>query len=194
MTGGGIVPDAEQDLRRRVIELVQPLLTAQGLTLVDCRISRAKRGAGVALAVDGPEPLTVQDYAKLGRFLDDVLAGELPDLGDYRLEVGSPGLERVLRSELELAWALGRRVQARIRHIEQDSEQKSDRDGDKITSEELIGVLEEVDARAVVLRITGEGEEMEHRRVPREDLDRLRLYHEWPRRFRSQRRNKRRKR
>lgn len=177
------MPEVERELRRQIIELVRPLLAERGLSLVDCLTARGRHGVGITLAVAGPEPLTVNDYAALGRFLDDVLAGELPDLGEYRLEVGSPGLERVLRSELELDWARGHLVLARLRKP----------DG---SPEDLIGRLVEIDEEWIVIDFpesppgADDAPETAPRRLPRKDVVQLRLYHEWPQKFRSKRKHR----
>jgi ribosome maturation factor RimP len=64
----------------------------------------------VRIFVDKPGGVTVSDLQRLSGELGDQLdvLDVLPD--GYDLEVSSPGLDRELRKDRELRWALGKRV------------------------------------------------------------------------------------
>src|SRR3972149_7992559 len=100
--------EAEQDAR--IEEIVRPIVRAHGLELVDLEW-RALRPRGVLrLYVDKPGGVAVADCERLSREAGDVLdaAGLFDE--PYDLEVSSPGLDRLLRKERELRWAVGKRV------------------------------------------------------------------------------------
>jgi len=105
-------------LTEQIIALLLPLVADDGLLLVECSIATGKDRLRVILALDkadnhdGQNNLDVEEYSRLARFYGDVLLAELPDLGEFGLELGSPGLGRVLRTDLELNWAIGKLVEA----------------------------------------------------------------------------------
>ena len=95
----------------RIEEVIQPVLRDRGLELVDVDW-RASRPRGILkVAVDKPGGVRVEDCerAKPG-------AGRCPRRGRdssreaTNLEVSSPGLDRQLRKERELRWAVGKPV------------------------------------------------------------------------------------
>jgi len=94
----------------RIEEIVLPIARDHGLELVDLEW-RALRPRGVLrLYVDKPDGVGIADCERLSREVGDVLdAAGLPD-APYDLEVSSPGLDRHLRTERELRWAVGKRM------------------------------------------------------------------------------------
>jgi ribosome maturation factor RimP len=100
----------EDERELRIEEALQPVLRDHGLTLVDLEW-RGHRPRGVLrVYVDKPEGVGIEDCQRVSRELGDVLdaAGLIEEA--YDLEVSSPGLDRQLRKDRELRWAVGRRV------------------------------------------------------------------------------------
>jgi len=94
----------------RIEEVVQPVLRDRGLTLVDLEW-RGHRPRGVLrVFVDKSGGVGIEDCRDASREMGDVLdaAGLIEEA--YDLEVSSPGLDRQLRKDRELRWAVGRRV------------------------------------------------------------------------------------
>ena len=94
----------------RIEEAVQPVLHDHGLTLVDLEW-RGHRPRGILrVFVDKPGGVGIEDCRRASREMGDVLdaAGLIEEA--YDLEVSSPGLDRQLRKDRELRWALGKRV------------------------------------------------------------------------------------
>jgi ribosome maturation factor RimP len=94
----------------QIEEALQPVLRDHGLTLVDLEW-RGHRPRGVLkVFVDKPGGVQVEDCQRASRELGDVLdaAGLVQEA--YDLEVSSPGLDRQLRKDRELRWAVGKRV------------------------------------------------------------------------------------
>jgi ribosome maturation factor RimP len=93
----------------RVQQLIEPLLTAQGVELVDLEFNRPRRGrATLRLFLDRPGGITLEELARLSR-----VAGELLDVhdfiaGSYNLEVSSPGLTRELKKPADYQRYVGR--------------------------------------------------------------------------------------
>jgi ribosome maturation factor RimP len=90
-----------------LLEQVKPILDAMGFTLVELRLNRSRRQSHVSVVIYRPEGVGIDDCAALSRNLRPRL--ELLDwLPDLRLEVSSPGLDRVLKSGAEYEIFKGR--------------------------------------------------------------------------------------
>jgi ribosome maturation factor RimP len=92
-----------------------PVLSSHGLILVDLEWRREGRRQVVRIFVDKPGGVSVADCERLSREVGDLL--DVTGLVEtaYDLEVSSPGLDRELRSERELAWARGKLVRGFLR-------------------------------------------------------------------------------
>ncbi|OGD78184.1 MAG: hypothetical protein A2Y64_07200 [Candidatus Coatesbacteria bacterium RBG_13_66_14] len=155
------------EIHDAIVGLIQPLLVLEGLFLVECTVALSRGSLKLDMAVDrdggsadGVHGLNVGEYARLTRYLSTVLEAEMPELGEFQLTVGSPGIVRRLQSELELAWGVGKEVEVRFR-----------RGGEK-----LVGHLSAYDPGSVTLEIPGG----DSRRIEREDIASLRLHFAFP--------------
>lgn len=100
----------------RVTELLQPLLEAQGLELVDLEYSRPRRGrTTLRLFLDQPGGITLETLTRVSRVVSELL--DVYDLiaGPYHLEVSSPGLTRPLRKPEDYRRYTGRLVRLTTR-------------------------------------------------------------------------------
>jgi ribosome maturation factor RimP len=100
--------DDERELR--IEEILQPVLRDHGLTLVDLEWRGHRPRAMLRVFVDKAGGVRVEDCQRVSRELGDVLdAADLIEEA-YDLEVSSPGLDRQLRKNRELRWAVGKPV------------------------------------------------------------------------------------
>jgi ribosome maturation factor RimP len=97
-------------LEAAVESAVLPAIQAHGLVLVDLEVRRGGRRAAVRIYVDKPGGVTVGDCQQLSQEVGDLIDVSNLVPGSYDLEVSSPGLERELRKDRELHWAVGRLV------------------------------------------------------------------------------------
>jgi len=92
----------------RLREIAAPVCSAHGLALVDARFASEHGGLVLRVLIERPETaeqaeggsgVSLGDCQSVSRDLSTLLDVEGPDLlpGRYRLEVGSPGLDRCLR-------------------------------------------------------------------------------------------------
>jgi ribosome maturation factor RimP len=97
-------------LETAVETVVLPAVQARGLTLVDLEVRGNGRRTAVRIYVDKAGGITIEDCQGLSREVGDLIdvANVVP--GSYDLEVSSPGLDRQLRRDRELRWAVGRPV------------------------------------------------------------------------------------
>jgi ribosome maturation factor RimP len=109
-TGTGIAA-----VEAAVETVVLPAVEAHGLTLVDLEVRGNGRRAVVRIFVDKPGGVTIEDCRSLSHEVGDLI--DVADLvrGSYDLEVSSPGLDRELRKDRELRWAVGRPVRLWMR-------------------------------------------------------------------------------
>lgn len=88
-------------LEEKIKKIIEPVITDLGFRLVQLRITG--ESAASALQVMAEDPATrrlgVDDCAKISRAISAVMDVEDPIKGAYRLEVSSPGIDRILTSE-----------------------------------------------------------------------------------------------
>lgn len=151
-----------QAAERSIEELIQPVLGQHGLELVDLEWRPRRPRSVLRVFVDKPGGVGIGDCERVSREVGDVLdvAGVIEE--SYDLEISSPGLDRILRTEREYRWARGKRVRCWLS------------DG-----REVRGRLADVAPERLVLE--SEGEQVE---LSRADVTKARLDAEvpWPRR------------
>src|SRR5712691_6762270 len=94
----------------RIEAVVTPVLGSHGMSLVDSEWRREGRRWVLRLFVDKPGGVGIADCQAFSREAGDVLDVSGLIEPSYDLEVSSPGLDRVLKKDRELVWALGRDV------------------------------------------------------------------------------------
>ena len=151
------VESEAQALTDAIEAVAMPVVRAHGLTLVDVDVRRGGRRAVVRFFIDTPGGVTIADCQRFSEEIGDLLdvANVLPQ--SYDLEVSSPGLDRELRKDRELHWAMGKRVRVWTREPV---------DGRL----ELVGQLVEVGETFLTLVEVAGG-----RQVPRAWLSKVRL-------------------
>jgi len=99
----------------KIEEVMQPVLQSHGLGLVDLDWRREGRRFVLRVFVDKPGGASIEDCVRLSHEAGDLLevSGLIPE--SYDLEVSSPGLDRLLRSDREFRWACGKTVRCWFR-------------------------------------------------------------------------------
>lgn len=116
--------------------LAERMAEEMGLVMVDF-----EQGPGfIRIVVDGDGGVTVEECAALSRRFSKAL----DDRNPLAVEVSSPGLDRVLRTPRERAWAVGKRVKAvtrdgrvRVGRLISSSAEEISLDGEVITLAEI---------------------------------------------------------
>jgi ribosome maturation factor RimP len=101
--------------RARVREVAEPVVTAAGYDLEDVSLSRAGRRHVVRILVDADGGIGLDDIATVSRAISVALdaaeeAGGEVVVGEYQLEVGSPGVDRPLTEPRHWRRNVGRLV------------------------------------------------------------------------------------
>jgi ribosome maturation factor RimP len=105
-----------EEVIAQVTELLQPLLEAQGLELVELQYIRPRQGRGtLRFFLDRPGGVTLEDLTRTSRVVGELL--EVHDLipGSYTLEVSSPGATRALKKTEDYRRYAGRIVRLTTR-------------------------------------------------------------------------------
>lgn len=92
--------------------LLERSLTQLGYELVDLEISN--RGKLLRLFIDKPEGITIDDCVLVSNQMGNLLAVE-HDIDYDRLEVSSPGLDRVLKKQSDFERFSGERAHVKLR-------------------------------------------------------------------------------
>lgn len=100
----------------RITELVEPSLRQLGVELYDAQWDSRGRTPVLRLVIDKPEGVGLDDCARVSNAVSAVLDAYDPIEDRYELEVSSPGAERPLRKEEDWHRAVGKRVNVRFRH------------------------------------------------------------------------------
>lgn len=88
---------------------VTPVIEGMGFSIVELNVGRSTHQINVAIVIYNPEGVGIEDCAAVSRTLRPRLE-LLEGSENMRLEVSSPGLERVIKSDEEYALFEGRGV------------------------------------------------------------------------------------
>ncbi|MDT8447665.1 MAG: ribosome maturation factor RimP [bacterium] len=94
--------------------LILPLLEAKGFDLVDMELGSQGKTQIFSLLVDKPGGILIDDCAEISRMISPLLDVEDPFPFEYQLEVGSPGLFRVLKKDKDLLRHQQERVKVKL--------------------------------------------------------------------------------
>jgi ribosome maturation factor RimP len=92
--------------------LLEKSVSQLGYELVDVEISN--RGKLIRLFIDKPEGINIDDCVLVSNQLSNLLAVE-NDIDYDRLEVSSPGMDRVLKKDADFIRFTGERAQVKLR-------------------------------------------------------------------------------
>lgn len=125
---------------QRLLSIVEPVARAAGFEVVDLRLVLEQGGWVLRVQVDlpideavppsevPPDRVDLEDCENLSRELSAVLDVEDPISQAYALEVGSPGIDRPLRTEQHFRYYAGSDVKVTLSHgipTESGSERKN---------------------------------------------------------------------
>lgn len=129
----------KQNTAQAVRELAQPVADEMGLQLWDVVFVKEGPSWHLRLFIDKPGGVFIEDCQRFSRAVDPLIDALDPAEHEYYLEVSSPGLGRLLRTDEHLKAYLGKEVRLRL--------YRPGDDGQK----EMRGMLSSYDADAVAL-------------------------------------------
>jgi len=164
-------------LQQRLITIVEPVCEAAGYELVDLRFLLEQGGWVLRVCIDRPIPKGVDlgevppdrvdltDCENLSRELSAVLDVDDPITQAYSLEVGSPGIDRPLRTAKQFARFAGSdaKIQMAVGLPTASGERRNFR-----------GILRGVEGTNVIIEVDGQPF-----RLPIDDIDHAKLVPDW---------------
>jgi len=158
--------------KQRLIELAEPVCEDAGFELVDLRFVRGRDGWVVEVFIDHPEregDVGLADCERVSRELSAVFDVEDPIQQAYRLEVSSPGIDRVLRKPKHFRRHVGERVKVTL--VE---EAAAAHQGRRNYSGQLVAVEGDDAESQVVIEVDGQ-----NYRLPISGIAAARLVPDW---------------
>lgn len=107
-----------RDIPDNLRALVEPIVADHGLELVDAELVSGPGGPTVRVVVDtieGDGRVAIERCAEVSREIATGLDADASFPSDYRLEVASPGLDRLLAREKDFVAACGSEVKIETR-------------------------------------------------------------------------------
>jgi ribosome maturation factor RimP len=150
----------------RLRELLEPLVSSQGLDLEEIAVDSVGRKRVLRVVVDSDTGADLDQIADVSRALSAKLdETDAMGEGEYTLEVGTPGAERLLKEHRHYVRAKGRLVRFQL-----------------AGGGELVARILEVDDEGVDLEVPGvKGRKATARRVALGDVERARVQVEFSR-------------
>jgi ribosome maturation factor RimP len=102
-------------ISKKAEALLESLLEAEGLSLVDISFKWEPGGWVLRVLIDKKQGVTLEDCALVSREFGQLMDVENIIPTSYRLEVSSPGLDRPLKKEADFIAYTGRRVRIKTR-------------------------------------------------------------------------------
>lgn len=102
-------------LREQLIELLEPTVRHLGYELWELEYAGRRNGGLLRLYIDSQQGIDLDDCEQVSRAVSEVLDAADPIPDEYTLEVSSPGLDRVLRTEAHFARFVGERASVEMR-------------------------------------------------------------------------------
>lgn len=100
---------------KQLAELVAPVAEALGYELWGLEYLSHNNHATVRIYIDGADGINIDDCAKMSRQISSVFDVEDPIMGEYNLEVSSPGMDRPLFTLEQYKRYVGEQVKLRLR-------------------------------------------------------------------------------
>jgi ribosome maturation factor RimP len=94
-------------LRDQLRELLEPVVTGLGYELWDLEYATRPGGALLRLYIDSPAGIGLDDCERVSRAVSQAMDHADPIAVAYTLEVSSPGLDRVLRTQQHFVRCIG---------------------------------------------------------------------------------------
>ena len=96
-----------------IIELTEPIISSEGLELIDVEYQKESRGWVLRFYVDTEGGVTINHCSRLSQQIGDAL--EVKDIipHGYVLEVSSPGLNRILKREKDFIGSIGKTIKVK---------------------------------------------------------------------------------
>lgn len=97
-----------------MLERIEPLVESLGYELVDVECRIGGRDGVLRIFIDAADGITLDDCERVSRQVSAWLDVEDPIPGQYRLEISSPGLDRILRTPVHFERFVGEEIKVEL--------------------------------------------------------------------------------
>jgi ribosome maturation factor RimP len=162
----GVTTTMPATLRERLIALIEPLIGRLGYELVELEQTSGRGSAVIRIFIDRPFPggdgsapadpnggIGLTDCERVSREVSALLDVEDPIPTAYRLEVSSPGFDRVLRTPAHFARFVGSRIAVELAVPREGRRRYTGR----LLQADEAGIALEVDGQRVAIRFAEMG-------------------------------------
>jgi len=104
----------KSDIEALVTEITQPILDKLDFELVDVEYVKEGPYMYLRIYIDKPDGITIDDCQKVSESVGNILDEKDPIEDNYFLEVSSPGLDRPLKKDKDLAQNIGNDVEVSL--------------------------------------------------------------------------------
>lgn len=133
----------KKNIAGTVRELVAPVAEEFGFMLWD--VEYVKEGADMILriTIDKPEGIDIEDCEKMARAIDPIIDEADPIEVSYKMEVSSPGIERVLSRPEHFTACMGEKIEVKLYAPVGGKKQ-------------IVGILSDADEKSVTVTVEDE--------------------------------------
>ena len=100
-----------------LFKMIENIIERAGILLVDLSLKNIGRSHMIRLLVDRPGRINISECTELASEIRDLIDGKML-LSNYRLEVSSPGIGRLLDTEADWIRSVGRKLSV---HMEDEN-------------------------------------------------------------------------
>ena len=143
-----------------VSALATPIAEELGYFIWDVEYEKIGAEYHLTITIDSEEGINIEDCEKMSRAIDPVLDEHDPIQDEYHLDVSSPGIERVIRTDFHLSKCIGEMVIARL---------YAPIEGQKA----IVGTLESYDDESITVKQENEIV------IPRKAIAKMNIYFEF---------------
>ena len=137
-------------IEEKVENLVKPIIQKLGYDLYDVEYAKEGKNYFLRIFIDKKEGIDLKDCEKVNDAINDLLDEADYIKQFYFLEVSSPGIERILKTDKHLEQNIGKEIQVKL--FKKDENQKK----------EYQGILQEFKKEKIKLE---EGQEIERKNI-----------------------------
>ena len=137
-------------IEEKVENLVKPIIQKLGYDLYDVEYAKEGKNYFLRIFIDKKEGIDLKDCEKVNDAINDLLDEADYIKQFYFLEVSSPGIERILKTDKHLEQNIGKEIQVKL--FKKDENQKK----------EYQGILQEFNKEKIKLE---QGQEIERKNI-----------------------------
>lgn len=165
---------------KKVYSLVKPIIEELGYRVYDVIYEKEGTNNYLRIFIDKDDGISIIDCENVNNAITDILDEKDYIKNSYMLEVSSPGLERIIRSDEHLSQNIGKEIEIHTFSTIEESNTK------KIT-----GILEKFDEQAIYLdaiikkvtiKLKGKSDiqtENKHIMIERKDISKMNTVYNW---------------